>query len=78
MTTDAIEQLIKIFKTQAKKEKEEATLQRVLRKDAQAERVLNENMAPSTSPTNKPMVRPLLPKQQLFPHSRLKSTPMWT
>jgi hypothetical protein len=34
MTTNAIEQLIKIFKTQAKKEKDKATLQRVLQENA--------------------------------------------
>ena len=34
MTTDAIAQLINIFKTQAKKEKDKATLQRVLRENS--------------------------------------------
>ncbi len=48
MTTNAIEQLIKIFKTQAENERDKATLQRMLRENAQAEKVLNKNMAPST------------------------------
>jgi hypothetical protein len=37
MTTDAIAQLINIFKTQAGKKKDEATLQRVLRENAQTD-----------------------------------------
>jgi hypothetical protein len=44
MTTDAIAQLISIFKTQAEKEKDDATVQRVLRERAQAERVLTETI----------------------------------
>jgi hypothetical protein len=62
MTTDAIALLINIFKTQTKKEKDEATLQRVLRENAQAERVLNETMAPPTSSTNKPVDGPTSPQ----------------
>jgi len=54
MTTEAIAQLISIFKTQAEKEKDEATLQRVLRERAQAERVLTETIAPTTNPTSEP------------------------
>jgi hypothetical protein len=50
MTTNAIAQLINIFKTQAEKEKDKATLQRVLRENAQAERVLNETVAGPISP----------------------------
>ena len=62
MTTDAIAQLINIFKTQAEKEKDEATLQRVLRENVQAERVLNETMATPTSPTNEPLAGPTSPQ----------------
>jgi hypothetical protein len=61
MTTDAIAQLINIVKTQAEKEKDKATLQRVLRENAQAERVLTKNMAPPTSPTNEPVAEPTYP-----------------
>ncbi len=66
MTTNAIKQLIKIFKTQAKKEKDKATLQRVLWENAQAERMLNKNMAPSTRPTNEPLARPTSPRAAFF------------
>jgi hypothetical protein len=75
MTTDAIKQLIKIFKTQAKKEKDKATLQRVLRENAQAERVLNKNMAPSTRPTDEPLARPTSPQATLFPPLEIKEYP---
>jgi len=56
MTTNAIAQFITIFKTQAKKEKDETTLQRVLRENAQAESVRNETVmvpiSPQTTATN--------------------------
>jgi len=56
MTTNAIAQFINIFKTQAKKEKDETTLQRVLRENAQAESVRNETVmvpiSPQTTATN--------------------------
>ena len=56
MTTDAIAQLINIFKMQAEKMKDEATLQRVLRENAQAERVRNKTVvapfSPQTTATN--------------------------
>ncbi len=42
MTTDAINQLINIFKSQAEKAKDAATAQRVLKERAQAQRVLTE------------------------------------
>ena len=42
MTTDAIDQLITIFKSQAKKAKDAATAQRLLKGRAQAQRVLTE------------------------------------
>jgi hypothetical protein len=67
MTTNTIKQLIKIFKTQAEKEKDTATLQRVLWENAQAERVLNKNIAPSTRPTDEPLARPTSCKATLFP-----------
>ena len=44
-------------------------------------RVLNETMAPSTSPTNKPWMDPPLPRQilqQHIHHLRSKSTSKWT
>ncbi len=54
MTTEAIAQLISIFKTQAEKEKDNATVQRVLRERAQAERALTEAIEPTTKPANEP------------------------
>ncbi len=75
MTTDTIKQLIKIFKTQAKKEKDKATLQRVLRENAQAERVLNKNMAPPTRPTDEPLARPTSPQATLFPPLEIEEYP---
>jgi hypothetical protein len=54
MTTEAIAQLISIFKTQAEKEKDDATVQRVLRERAQAERALTEAIEPTTKPANEP------------------------
>jgi len=56
MTTKAIAQLISIFKTQAEKEEDEATAQRVLRERAQAERVLTKTIAPATKPASEPTV----------------------
>jgi hypothetical protein len=56
ITTDAIDQLINIFKLQAKKEKDAATAQWVLKEHAQAERVgtKTKDHSPSTAPTAKP------------------------
>ncbi len=56
ITTDAIDQLINIFKLQAKKEKDTATAQRVLKEHAQAERVgtKTKDHSPRTTPTVKP------------------------
>jgi hypothetical protein len=56
ITTDAIDQLINIFKLQAKKEKDAATAQRVLKERAQAERVgtKTKDCSPSTAPKAKP------------------------
>jgi hypothetical protein len=56
ITTDAIDQLINIFKLQAKKDKDVATAQRVLKERAQAERVGTETKdhSLSTAPTAKP------------------------
>jgi hypothetical protein len=53
---DAIDQLINIFKLQAKKEKEAATAQRVLKEHAQAVRVDTEikDHSPSKAHTSKP------------------------
>jgi hypothetical protein len=44
MTQEAVDQLMVIFKQQAKKAKDNATTQRVLKECAQAERVHNESM----------------------------------
>jgi hypothetical protein len=63
MTNEAIAQLINIFKTQAEKEKDDATVQRVLRERAQTERVLTETKAPTTKPGSKPTV----PQQTTYP-----------
>ena len=49
MTSDAIDQLISIFKAQAEKEKDAVTAQRVAKERAQAERVRNEE-AVTTAP----------------------------
>jgi hypothetical protein len=56
ITTDAIDQLISIFKLQAKKEKDAATAQKVLKEHAQAERVgtKTKDHSHSTAPTAKP------------------------
>ena len=62
MTTDNIAQIINIFKTQDEKEKDKATFLRVLRENEQAERVLNETMAPPTGPTNEPVDGPTTPQ----------------
>ncbi len=60
MTVDAIDQLMNIFKQQAKKEKNDTTIQRVLKDCAQAERVRTEegkqalsSAEPSTEPITK-------------------------
>jgi hypothetical protein len=49
MTQEAVEQLMVIFKQQAKKTKDDATTQRVLKEHAQAERVHNESMPSMTT-----------------------------
>ncbi len=56
ITTDAIDRLIKIFKLQAKKEKDMATAQRVWKERAQVERVgtKTKDHSPSKAPTAKP------------------------
>jgi hypothetical protein len=55
ITTDAIDQLINIFRLQAKKKKDAATAQRVLKERAKAERVGTETKdhSPRTAPTAK-------------------------
>jgi len=71
MTTEAIAQLISIFKTQAEKEKDKATVQRVLRERAQAERVLTKTIAPTTKPASKPTV----PQQTTYPPLEIEEYP---
>ncbi len=71
MTTEAIAQLISIFKTQAEKEKDDATVQRVLRERAQAERVLTETIAPTTKLASEPTV----PQQTTYPPLEIKEYP---
>jgi hypothetical protein len=58
MTVDAIDQLMNIFKLQAEKEKNDATIQRVLKDCAQAERVRMEEgtkAPPRANPTTMPI-----------------------
>ena len=50
MTTEAVDQLMLIFKQQAEKAKGDATTQRVLKKRVQAERVHNEESNQHASP----------------------------
>jgi len=74
MTTKAIAQLISIFKTQAEKEKNDATVQRVLRERAQAERVLTDTEA--IAPTTKPGSEPTTPQQETtYPPLEIKEYP---
>jgi hypothetical protein len=53
ITTDAIDQLINIFKLQATKNKDAASAQRVLKEQTQAARMSNETnkQSPTTKPT---------------------------
>ncbi len=65
ITTDAIDQFINIFKLQAKKEKDMATAQRVLKERAQAERVGTKtkdhspSMVPAAKPTTTTVTTPM-------------------
>jgi hypothetical protein len=54
MTWDAVDQLMLIFKQQAKKAKDNATTQRVLKECAQAERVHNKSTPSPTGPSPPP------------------------
>ncbi len=56
ITTNTVDQLIKIFKLQAEKDKDVATAKRVLKEHAQAEKVCTEtkDQSPSKAPTVKP------------------------
>ncbi len=61
MTTDAIDQLMHIFKQQAKNARNNATVQRVLKERAHAERVLTKaepNPTPTTTPRAAPTANP--------------------
>jgi hypothetical protein len=61
MTTDTINQLMHIFKQQAETVKNNATVQRVLKERAHAERMLNEaepNPTPTTTPSAAPTTNP--------------------
>ncbi len=61
MTTDAIDQLMHIFKQQAKTAKNGETVQRVLKECAHAERVLTKaepNPTPTTTPSAMPTANP--------------------
>jgi hypothetical protein len=58
MTVDAINQLMNIFKLQAEKEKNDATIQRMLKDRTQAERVRTEEgtqALPRADPTTMPV-----------------------
>jgi hypothetical protein len=73
MTWDAVDQLMLIFKQQAKKAKDNATTQRVLKEHAQAERVHNESTPSSTGPS------PPLPFKVDYPNvdvGNLQGTPV--
>jgi hypothetical protein len=87
ITTDAIDQLINIFKLQAKKEKDAATAQRVLKVSAQAERVGTKtkdhspSMAPTTKPTTTTITTPMSfpPLEVEYPNlntGMLRETPL--
>ena len=54
MTWDAVDQLMLIFKQQAKKAKDNATTQRVLKECTQAERVHNKSTPSPTGPSPPP------------------------
>ncbi len=61
MTTDAIDQLMHIFKQQAKTANNNATVRRVLNKRAHTERVLTKaetNLTPTTTPSAAPTANP--------------------
>ena len=66
MTTDAIDQLINIFKTQAEKEKDKVTVQRVLKEQAATQRVRNKAATTTTSP-------PLPPLEVTYPDLDLET-----
>jgi hypothetical protein len=66
MTTDAIDQLINIFKMQAEKEKDKVTVQRVLNEQAATQRVRNEAATTTTSP-------PLPPLEVTYPDLDLET-----
>ncbi len=55
MTTDAIDQLINIFKTQAEKKNDKVTVQRVLKEQAATQRVRNKAATTTTSPPLPPL-----------------------
>jgi hypothetical protein len=61
ITTDAIDQLIYIFKLQAKKSKDAVTTKRVLKDRAQGERVCNEikDQSPTSKPTATTVTTPM-------------------
>jgi hypothetical protein len=69
ITTDAIDQLINIFKLQAEKKKDTATAQRVLKEGAQAVRVGTETKdhSPSTAPTAKSTITTITTPMSLPP-----------
>jgi hypothetical protein len=66
MTTDAINQLINIFKTQVEKEKDKVTVQRVLKEQAANQRVCNKAATTTTSP-------PLPPLEVTYPDLNLET-----
>jgi hypothetical protein len=66
MTTDAIDQLINIFKTQVEKEKDEVAVQRVLKEHAATQRVHNKAATTTTSP-------PLPPLEVTYPDPDLET-----
>jgi hypothetical protein len=71
MTTDAIDQLMHIFKQQAETAKNDATVQRVLKEGAHAERVLTK-AEPNPTPTTTPSAMPTANPTTTFPELKIE------
>jgi hypothetical protein len=77
MTTDAIDQLMHIFKQQAKTAKNDATIQKVLKEHAQVERVCTKaetttTMTPISTPTTKLSAVPSAKPTTTFPQLEIE------
>ncbi len=71
MTTDAINQLMHIFKQQAETTKNNATVQRVLKERAHFERGLTK-AEPNPTPTTKPRAAPTVHPTTIFPELKIE------